>query len=194
MVPRRKQVVRRVFIVPLAVAGALALGGGLWLGATSSKTSPGSRIGPTYGVSLDLPSGWIGQIYDGNRNAPPPRAILEATSFTGAGPDVLTVKDDSAAQVGERMGARDIAIILWDTGGGGGDTYATLAGAPRVTQRDLSPIEGFQHPVARILFTTQGRFFDLMVEFGGALGTSPDSTQLERANDVLATLRVEPPS
>jgi hypothetical protein len=58
----------------------------------------------------------------------------------------------------------------------------------------ISPIEGLQHPVARSLFTTQGRFFDLMVEFGDDLGTLPDSTQLERANDVLATLRIEPPS
>ena len=193
-VPRRKQVVRRAFIVLLAVAGALALGGGLWLGATSGQTSPGLRIGPTYGVSLDLPSGWIGQIYDGNRGAPPPRAILEATSFTGGGPHVLTVEDDAAAQGGERMSARDIVIILWDTGDGGADTYAPLVGAPTITREDFSPIEGFQHPVARSLFTTQGRFFDLMVEFGDDLGTLPDSTQLERANNVLATLRVEPPS
>jgi hypothetical protein len=89
------------------------------------------------------------------------------------------------------MGADDIVIILWDTGGGGGGTYPPLAGAPRVTREDLSPIEGFPHPVTRTLFATEGRFFDLMVEFGGDFGTSPDSAQLERANNVLATLRVE---
>jgi hypothetical protein len=33
-----------------------------------------------------------------------------------------------------------------------------------------------------------------MVEFGGEFGTSPNSTQLERANDVLAKLRVDPRS
>ena len=177
--------------MPLAILAALALGGGLWLGATSGKTSDaGSRIGPTYGVSLDLPSGWIGYIYDGNRSAPPSRPILEATSFTGGGPDFLTLEDDAAAQVGRLMGADDIVIILWDTGGGGGDTYPPLAGEPRVTREELSPIEGFPHPVARTLFSTEGRFFDLMVEFG----TPPDTAQLERANDVLATLRVEPMS
>jgi hypothetical protein len=185
---------RNVFIVSLAIAAAVALGGGLWLGATSGKTSAGTRIGPTYGVSLDLPSGWIGQIYDGNRGAPPPRAILEATSFTGAGRDVLTLEDDAAARVGELMGTSDIVILLWETGGGGGDTYAPLVGSPTITREDLSPIEGFAHPVARILFATQGRFFDLMVEFGAAYGTSPDAAQLARANDVLAALRIEPQS
>jgi hypothetical protein len=192
--PPRKEVVRKVFIVGLTVAAALALGGGLWFGATAGKTSADTKIGPTYGVSLDVPGGWIGQIYDGNRGAPPPHAFLQATSYTGAGPDVLTVEDDAAAQVGERMGPRDIVILLWETGGGGGDTYAPLEGAPAITQGDFSPIEGFAHPVAGILFTTQGRFFDLLVEFGGEFGTPPDSTQLDNANDVLATLRVEPRS
>ena len=56
----------------------------------------------------------------------------------------------------------------------------------RWSMRRFSPIEGFAHPVARIFFTTQGRFFDLMVEFGTA---SPE--QLARANDLLATLRIE---
>jgi hypothetical protein len=184
--------VRKVITVSLAVVGVIALGGGLWFGATAGETSAGSSIGPTYGVALDLPSGWIGQIYDGNRGAPPPLAFLQATSFTGAGPHVLTIEDDAAAQVGERMGPRDIVIILWETGGGGGDPYAPLAGAPTITREDFSPIEGFAHPVARTFFTTQGRFFDLMVEFGGEFGTSPDTAQLARANDVLAALRIEP--
>ncbi len=186
---------RKTFRVSLAMAVVVALGGGLWLGATSGKTSAaGSRIGPTYGVSLDLPSEWIGYIYDGNRGNPPPRAVLQATSFTGAGPDVLTLKDDAAARVGELMGSGDILILLWDTGGGGGDTYVPLVGAPEITREDFSPIEGFGHPVARTLFTTQGRFFDLMVEFGGEFGTTPDTAQLARANDVLAALRIEPQS
>jgi hypothetical protein len=188
----RKEVMRRVFLVPLAIAAVMALVSGLWLGATSGKTAAaGTRLGPNYGVSLDLPSAWIGYIYDGNRGALPPRAILQATSFTGAGPDALTLQDDAAARVGELMGPRDILILLWEWEGGGGDTYVPLVGAPEITRKDFSPIEGFAHPVARTLFTTQGRFFDLMVEFGGEFGTTPDSTQMNEANEVLATLRVE---
>ena len=92
------------------------------------------------------------------------------------------------------MGSRDILILLWETGGGGGDTYVPLVGAPEITREDFSPIEGFGHPVAGTLFTTQGRFFDLLVEFGEEFGTTPDTAQLARANDVLAALRIEPTS
>lgn len=137
------------------------------LGADESS---GPRIGPTYGVSLDVPSGWIGQIYDGNRGTPPPFAVLQATSLTGGGPDVLTLDSDTASGVGEQMGASDILILLWESGGGGGETWEPLAGAPKITREDFSPIEGFAHPVARTFFTAEGRF-DLMVEFGAA---SPD--------------------
>jgi hypothetical protein len=181
----RKEIVRRVFIVPLAVAALIAVGGGLWVGATSGKTAAGSRLGPIYGISLDLPSGWIGQIYDGNRGSPT-YAVLQATSFNGAGPGVLSLDDQAAAGVGEQMSVNDLVILLWESGGGGGEAWEPLVDAPNITRADFSPIEGFAHPVARIFFTTQGRFFDLMVEFGTA---SPE--QLARANDLLATLRIE---
>ena len=89
------------------------------------------------------------------------------------------------------MSASDILILLWESGGSGGFTWEPLAGAPTITRADFTPLEGFGRPVARIFFTTQGRFFDLMVEFGT---DSASSEQLARANDVLAALRIEPRS
>jgi hypothetical protein len=181
---------RTIGMVLLTVVGAVALGSGLWVGATSGETVSRSRVGPAFGVSLDLPSGWIGRIYDGNRGASPPYASVQATSFAREGPGVLDPDSDTAKRVGEQMGSSDILVLLWEIGSGRREAYEPLAGAPQITREDFAPIEGFARPVAHTLFSVHDRSFDLFVEFGA----SPDAAQLTRANDVLATLRIEPRS
>ena len=86
----------------------------------------------------------------------------------------------------------DIFILIWETLGSGGFDYKPLAGPPRVEPGNLgAALEGFpsEHAVGRVLFSTEGRMFDLMVEFGTL---APDQGQLERANEVLRTLRITP--
>jgi hypothetical protein len=175
------------------IACALALG--LWF-ATGSRGSGATSLGPRFGVSLDLPNGWIGRIYDGNRGTAPVMADLQAGSFA-AGDSLELLKDKSSdtwVTAAEAMGPDDILVLLWETAGSGGFDYQPLAGSPHIAASDLgSAFEGFpsDHAVGRQFFATGGRMFDLMVEFGRL---SPDREQLDRANEVLTTLRIEPQS
>lgn len=176
----------------MVVVTACALAGGLWL-ATASRGSDATTLGPSYGISLDLPNGWIGQIYDANRGTGPVMADLQTGSF-GAGDnlDLLDNNSDTAATAANAMRPDDILILLWETGGSGGFDYQPLSGSPHITASDLgSAFEGFpsNHAVGRQFFTTAGRMFDLMVEFGRL---SPDPEQLDRANEVLTRLRIDP--
>jgi hypothetical protein len=175
----------------VAVVVAVALGVVLWLTVTTGKTKRDSNTVAAFGVALDLPSGWVGDIYQANRGARPPQAYLQATSFTAGGVGGLGRHDPTAMYVAEQMGSRDLLILLWETSGRGGTAYEPLSpgAAPTITSEDFTPIEGFSHPVARTYFTTRGRFFDLMVEFGSS---STHTADLGRANDVMAKLWIEP--
>ena len=171
----------------LIVAGLAA---GLWVGARSGQGAGAGTLGPSFGISLQLPSAWSGVIYDMDRGTPPTFAVLQAVSSHPA--DQLNGEDDLAVPTAEAMRPDDVLIILWETRGRG-DEYPPLTGPPRVTADELTPMEGIaaDRALARTLFSTQGRFFDLMVEFGRA---SPDPGQFDRANAVLRTLHVEPRS
>lgn len=178
---------RRGLLLVVAVA---AFAGGLWL-STASGDSTSSTLGPDLGVSLELPSGWIGRIYDIDRGAGPPLAALQAGSFASASdPDILK-DDDVATRASEAMGSGDVLILLWETLRGGGFDYEPLTGSPRIGQTDLgTALEGFPstHAVARRFFTTRNRFFDLMVEFGTV---TPGPLEIQRVNRVLRTLVVD---
>jgi hypothetical protein len=180
---------RRIVMV---VVIACALAGALWL-ATASRGSGATTLGPSYGISLDLPSHWIGQIYDGNRGTGPVMADLQAGSFAaGDNLDLLDDNSDTAVTAANAMRPDDILILLWETAGSGGFDYQPLLRSPHISAGDLgSAFEGFpsDHAVGRQFFTTEGRRFDLMVEFGRL---SPDREQLDRANEVLTTLRIDP--
>jgi hypothetical protein len=181
---------RRIVIL---VVGVCALAAGLWL-VTASRGSGASSLGPRYGVSLELPNGWIGRIYDGNRGTAPVLADLQAGSFpAGDSPDLLKDNNsDTWVTAAEAMNPDDILILLWETAGSGGFDYQPLAGSPQISTSDLgTAFEGFpsNHAVGRRFFTTGGRMFDLMVEFGRL---SPDREQLDLANEVLTTLRIDP--
>jgi hypothetical protein len=181
---------RRTALLVVVIA---AVAVGLWLATASRGGSGATPIGPRYGVTLDVPDGWIGRIYDGNRGTAPVMADLQAGSFP-AGDSLDLLKDnnsDTWVTAAEVMRPDDILILLWETEGGGGFDYPPLAGPPHITVDELgSAFEGFpsDHAVGRQFFTTAGRTFDLMVEFGQL---SPDREQLDRANDVLRTLRID---
>jgi hypothetical protein len=174
----------------LAIAVASAFGGGLWL-ATSSRGSA-AQLGPSYGVSLELPSGWTGRIYNASQGTGRSLADLQAGSFQAADDEDL-VKD--AARAAEVMEPSDALILLWEAGGSvSRSDYEQLLGPPQIGTDDVRvQLEGFPstHAVGQLFFTTKGRRFDLMVEFGSL---SPDSAQLHRVNRVLETLAIEPAS
>ena len=178
--------------IAVSIGVVLAFSGGLWLAAGSGESAE-TTLGPSYGVSLDLPSGWIGRIYDANRGTAPPIADLQVGSFGAASSlDLLKDADDVGTQAAEAMGPSDILILIWETLGSGGFDYVELTGSPQIGPQDLgTALEGFPstHAVGRLFFSTQGRMFDLMVEFGTL---SPDSAELDRANRVLRSLRIEP--
>jgi hypothetical protein len=123
-------------------------------------------------------------------------ADLQAGSFA-AGDSLDLLKDtnsDTWVTAAKAMRPDDILILLWETAGSGGFDYHPLLASPQISAGDLgSAFEGFpsNHAVGRQFFTTGGRMFDLMVEFGRL---SPDREQLDRANEVLTTLRIDPQS
>jgi hypothetical protein len=171
-----------------AVGGAIAVGfsAGLWVATSSGKTT--TTIGPSYGVSLDLPNGWTGRVYNEQPTGTQPAANLQAGSFVLPRGD-----DDTGTKAAAAMRRQDFLIIMWEAfGRGGGFDYRPQSSAPQLTPEDsVSMLEGFPptHALARLFFSTQGREFELIVEFGTP---SADPGQLERANRVLETLRVEP--
>jgi len=177
--------------IALGIAIASAFGAGLSLAATSRESAP-STLGPSYGLSLELPKGWIGRIYDANRGTQPPIADLQAGSFLTADDLDLLKDSDLGSGVAQDMQPADILILVWETLGSGGFDYEPLLSAPQIGPDNLmTALEGMPtgHAVGRVFFSTEGRAFDLMVEFGTL---SPEPAQLDRANQVLRTLRVGP--
>jgi len=171
----------------------LAFAAGLGLAATSRGSgSDATTLGPSYGISLDLPPRWFGRIYDIGR-ANPALASIQAGTFQGSDDPNLLHDDDVATRASDAMHAGDLLILLWETTPeGGGFDYRPLAGPPELRAADLGvALEGFpsDHAVGRRFFSTGGRYFDLMVEFGSS---SPGDIELELANSVLRTLRIEP--
>lgn len=176
----------------LVLAALAAFAAGLSL-AAASHDSPATALRSAYGVSVDLPTSWVGRIYDIGRGNPT-LAALQAGTFAGSeDPDVLKADDDIATGATKIMHPGDVLILLWEaTPAGGGFDYEPLVGKPEIRPADLGvALEGFplDHAVGRRFFSTGCRYFDLMVEFGTA---SPGADDLARANEILRTLRIEP--
>ncbi|HSB39902.1 MAG TPA: hypothetical protein VLD13_12505 [Gaiellaceae bacterium] len=177
--------------VAIAAAVAAAFGAGISFAASQHEPGGAPILGPAYGISIDLPRGWVGRISDANAGNGAPLADLQAGSFDAADCPDLVKDDDVGTNTAKAMAAGDVLVLVWETSSSH-PAYEPLQGPLHVTAADLgSSLEGFPtgHAVAHVPFSTQGRAFDLFVEFGTA---SPAAAQVERVDAVLGSLRVAP--
>ena len=179
----------------IASAAALALGaafaGGL-LAAPSSSGAPGEvalhSTQAGYGLSLSLPSGWSGRIYNEQPAGSAFAANLQAGNFALPAND-----DDVGTEAAKLMGSDSVFLILWEAlGPGGGFHYRKLTGAPQLAPQDFGvPLEGFppDHALGRTFFETGGRKFEVIAELGRP---EVSAAQLDEVNGVLKTLVITP--
>jgi hypothetical protein len=183
---------RRFLAVAATAATALGIGIviGLSLGAPASKADVRieAALSPRLGVSVELPAGWSGRIYNTQPSGAPVAAFVHLASFP------LPPNDDDAATAAIRRMRRDdiLIVLLESTGTGTGFKYPALTTLVGITPPDFLPL--FQdvpasHAFARRLFSTDGRRFMLWVQFGHKPASSRD---LARVNAVLRRIVFHP--
>jgi hypothetical protein len=140
-----------------------------------------------FGIHMERPAGWYGQLIQWSSSDP----ILEASTVP-----ITDLYDGSSAR--KLLGADDVYILLTEKDAAAAH-YEQVTLPISIRPEDACPTcevsdDGTSPPPDHTLFYrafgTSGREFDLWVEFGTA-GVAPD--QLARVNDVLATLRIDPP-
>jgi hypothetical protein len=190
---RQRVVSRRGALI--AVLAMVALGAAFAVGLVVAPSSSGTTgsvslrsIHTDYGLSLTLPSGWSGRIYNEQPAGSPIAANLQAGNFPLPAED-----DDVGTSAAKVMHPDSVLLILWEAlGTGGGFHYQKLSGPPQLAPQDSTvPLEGFppDHALARIFFETAGRKFELIAEFGQSRLTP---ALLDEANGVLKTLAITP--
>lgn len=142
-----------------------------------------------FGLSIVLPRGWSGQIY--KRIAPEPTygAIVHISNLHLPYPDGY----DADAGISSRLAKRDVLIVLTEHAPPHRASRYPRLRPPLVVARANARVEGIPdlHASALRFFSTSGRYFDLVVQFG----TRPAPPQvIHQVNDVLATLRISPRS
>ena len=180
---------RNAVVLAVAMAAVIAaFVAGLFVAPSSGASGSVAlqSVGPDYGVSLTLPAGWSGRIY----NEQPPAA--QSAAFLQAGDFPLPQRDDDVGtSAAASMHAQNVLIIMWEAfGAGGGFDYVPLSKAPQVTSGDFGvSLEGFPpgHDLARLFFELNGRKFVLIVEAGTSAVTQ---SQIDTVNAVLATLQI----
>lgn len=189
--PKRRERLRRpVLAITVAAAIGSAFTAGLLVAPSAGKTAGKvaiESIGPNYGVSLELPTGWSGRVYNEQPVASAPAAYVQAGSF-----QLPTNDDDVGTAAAAAMKPNDVFIVLLESLGDGGFDYTPLVGTPVITRTDFGPLTAGippDHALARIFFSTAGRRFVISAQFGSR---SVSDQQLTRVNDVLSTLRIQP--
>ena len=181
---------RPIILTFVAATVALAFVGGFLLAPNAGRTAGKvviENLTPTYGVSLALPAGWSGRIYNEQPSG------LAAAAFLQAGNFQLPSNDDDVGSAGAAaMTPNDVFVVLLESlGNAGGFDYRPLSGPPAITRADFGPAtEGVpsDHAFARIFFTSVGRRFVLSAQFGSR---SVSDEQLRNVNDVLSTLAIQ---
>jgi hypothetical protein len=131
-----------------------------------------------HGLEITLPAGWHGDVA---KLAPEHAATLRAAAFP-LGP--LT---DIGRTAQEAMGADDLLLVVADYGVVPGNDDAAPPALPiQVGREDVVDFEGFREPVATTSAVVAGSTLQVWL----VAAESPTAAQLERANAVLATLRV----
>ncbi|MGH2681608.1 MAG: hypothetical protein ACRDIX_00050 [Actinomycetota bacterium] len=177
-------------VLAAAIAGPLFLLSRLGTGTREGRPSGSTVEG--YGIRLDLPDGWEGQVVGplGTDFGP----ILTAANRP------LVADDDFATQTRRRLAAGEVGLVLidytevrarlgHDPGDGGEFLPAELpiSVRPGDFQQSFEGVDPSHH-FARRTFTVSGRSFDLWVDFGSR--PAPEDV-LGHVNEVLATLRID---
>lgn len=146
-----------------------------------AATAVASETVSGHGISLGVPSGWTGVVYQRVGGLP----ILHAGSFQLPPVD----GDDGALRAVRRMRPNDVLIVMLEYRPG--LTHSARRALPLHLQRSDfgSPVEGmpFTHAFARIHFRAARRAFDLWIEFGSKHAWPATVRTVDR---VLATLRI----
>jgi hypothetical protein len=156
--------------------------------ATSVAASASGRSLHRYGISLVLPAGWHGRIYERPGGSP----VVHAASVA-----LEPVRgDDPATGTQRRLRRGDVLIVLWEylpprTGVIRWKREFPAVRPPvRIGHLGLRPFEGQVAPAsAGRNFRAAGRYFQLLVFFGEP---RPGHRGLAKANRVLATFRFSP--
>jgi hypothetical protein len=170
----------------MAAAFALGLLAAPSTGRTAGKVAIES-VGPNYGLTVQLPTGWSGRIYNEQPGGSAPAGYVQAANFRLPAND-----DDVGTAAAATMKPHDVLIILLESLGDGGLDFNPLGSPLVITRADFGPAtEGVpsDHALARTFVSAAGRRFVVSVQFGSR-AVSDD--QLTRVNDVLSTLRIQP--
>ena len=152
----------------------------------------GSHSIGRYGVKLDLPPGWTGEVYRRGKDL----VILHAASFRlgahdGDDPMGRIERNDRLVDARRGMGAGDAGIGIYAYGHVPGPPAAKLEGALTISSSDRKGMEGY--PAGRAtyerMFSEGGRQVQVTVEFGSA---HPAAGLVDRVNGVLQTLSIGP--
>jgi hypothetical protein len=137
--------------------------------ATAEATDGPVRIA-RYGVSITVPAGWQGSIYERTGGLP----ILHTGNFRLPAND-----DDPGTKASMAMGSRGIFIVLLESGTRTGFKHQRLP--IQIRRSDFLPrFKGIppSHAFAQRRFTTRKRSFSLGVQFGRR---KPSNAMLSRA-------------
>lgn len=143
-----------------------------------------------YGLTLDLPKGWTGEIYRRAEDL----AIVHAASFRlgphdGYDPMGRIERGDRLVDARTGMRAHDVGISIFAYADVPGPAAPALRGDPAIGPSDRKDMEGFPPLRATYAktFTAGGRDIQVIVEFGSA---QPPPGGFDRVNAVLRTLSV----
>jgi hypothetical protein len=160
-----------------------------------------------HGVSVDVPAGWDGRIFrrpehgevsaaEASGPPAPPGATTHSVTHISNVPLPGRMADFGSDAV-DRLGADDALVVLFEyEPASSGTALFALQGMPRPLDPDAFSTNVLQRPLAnqagaQLFFSEQGRAFCLYV----VLGNAEDAHRLvRRAEQVLATVEIEPPT
>jgi hypothetical protein len=179
-------VVVQVARVLVAAAAAVALSA---CGASREVDSDGAKGGwkavEGYGLRIDLPPGWYGDVSKHDELSAP---ILRAATF-----ELVDQPTDIGQEAQRTMEADDVLITIADYGplpNPKNTRELQPATLPiKIERSHLGSFEGFREPVATRAFLLEDHALQVWVAFGSAVPTEPT---LEEANDVLTTFAFRP--
>jgi hypothetical protein len=131
-----------------------------------------------HGLELTLPAGWHGDV---TKLGPHHAATLRAATFP------LDPEPDVGHEAQKTMGPEDLLIAIADYGAIPGGSPRTPTSRLEVEREHVDSFEGFLHPVA----TTSADIAGTRLQVWVVAAAEPSGAQLEQANAILATLRLE---
>lgn len=144
--------------------------------AEERRAATGGKRVSGHGLEITLPDGWHGSVAKAGLHD---AATLRAATFP------VDELEDLGHTAQQKLGAEDLLLVVVDYG----PRESPAAALPlSIARRDVVSFEGFLDPVATTSAVVSGRALQLWVVTADA----PTDGQIQQANAVLATLRVDP--